>query len=88
MTELENQFKIAADQVQKLQDRPDDDDLLKLYALYKQATKGDVSGKRPGFTDFVGKAKYDAWAKTKGMSKTEAMHRYIELVDQLKKRTA
>ncbi len=85
MSELETQFKIAADQVQKFKQRPDDDVLLKLYALYKQATKGDVSGKRPGFGDFVGKAKYDAWAKTKGLSKTEAMEQYIELVEKLKK---
>ncbi len=85
MSELENQFKVAADQVQKLKERPDDAMLLKLYALYKQATVGDVSGKRPGFGDFVGKAKYDAWAKAKGMSKTQAMQQYVGLVEKLKK---
>ncbi len=85
MSELENQFKVAADQVQKLKERPDDDMLLKLYALYMLATGGDVSGKRPGFGDFVGKAKYDAWAKTKGMSKTQAMQQYVDLVEKLKK---
>jgi diazepam-binding inhibitor (GABA receptor modulating acyl-CoA-binding protein) len=55
-----------------------------LYALYKQATTGDVSGDRPGLTDFVGRAKYDAWAKLKGKSKEDAMQAYIELVQQLK----
>ncbi len=85
MPELENQFKVAAEQVQKLKDRPDDALLLKLYALYKQATVGDVSGKRPGFGDFVGKAKYDAWTKTKGMSKAQAMQQYIDLAEKIKK---
>jgi acyl-CoA-binding protein len=56
---------------------------LKLYSLYKQATTGDVSGKRPGFTDFVGRAKYDAWAALRGNSPDEAMRAYIDLVNKL-----
>lgn len=56
------------------------DVMLELYALYKQATSGDVSGSRPGFTDLRGRAKYDAWAKHKGKSKDAAMEAYIALV--------
>ncbi len=85
MSDLENQFKQAADEVQQLKDRPGDATLLKLYALYKQATVGDVSGSRPGLSNFVGRAKYDSWAKIKGMSTTEAMQQYIALVEKLKK---
>ena len=68
----------------KLPEKPDNMTLLKLYALYKQASEGDVEGKRPGFTDMVGRAKYDAWAAIKGTSGDDAMKRYIELVDSLK----
>ncbi len=85
MPDLENQFKQAADQVQQLKDRPGDATLLKLYALYKQATAGDVSGERPGLSNFVGRAKYDSWAKVKGLSKSDAMQQYIALVEKLKK---
>ena len=67
-----------------LKERPDNNTLLQLYALYKQATAGDVEGKRPGFTDMVGRAKYDAWAAIKGTAKDEAMKKYIGLVDTLK----
>ena len=56
------------------------DVMLELYALYKQSTTGDVTGARPGFTDLRGRAKYDAWAKRKGMSKDAAMQAYIDLV--------
>jgi acyl-CoA-binding protein len=58
---------------------------LKLYAFYKQATEGDVKGKRPGMLDFVGQAKYDAWAKLKGMSKDKAMQAYMDVAEKLKK---
>ena len=84
MADLKAQFEAAAQEAQKLPSRPDSDALLKLYAFYKQATAGDVSGSRPGFTDFVGRAKYDAWAKLKGTSKDAAMRSYIELVARLK----
>ncbi len=57
--------------------------LLKLYSLYKQGTTGDVAGKRPGMLDIRGRAKYDAWAKRKGMSKDEAMEAYVDYVDDL-----
>jgi acyl-CoA-binding protein len=83
MSDLEVKFEAAAQNVQKLSKRPDNDTLLKLYALYKQGKEGNVSGKRPGITDFKGKAKYDAWADLKDMSKEAAMKSYIELVGSL-----
>jgi len=84
MSELEVKFETAAQDVQNLSKRPDNDTLLKLYALYKQGKDGDVSGKRPGFTDFKGRAKYDAWAELKGNSKDEAMQSYVDFIDNLK----
>lgn len=84
MTELKNQFEVAAKEVQSLPRRPDNNTLLQLYALYKQAINGDVSGKRPGFMDPAGQAKYDAWKKIQGTSKEMAMQSYIDLVNQLK----
>jgi acyl-CoA-binding protein len=84
MSDLELKFKTAAEEAQKLTRKPDNDTLLKLYALYKQATMGDVPGKRPGFTDVVGRAKYDAWAKLKNTSKEQAMNGYIDMVEKLK----
>lgn len=80
---LSQRFAAAATAAQNLPQRPDNDTLLKLYALYKQATTGDVAGKRPGFTDFVGRAKYDAWTTLRGASKEEAMQNYIDLVQRL-----
>lgn len=84
MSDLKTQFEKAAQEAQKLPKKPDNNTLLRLYALYKQATVGDVSGKRPGLMDMVGQAKYDAWAKVKGSSKDDAMQAYIDLVNQLK----
>ena len=84
MADLKTRFETAAEEVQGLPKRPDNDTLLELYAFHKQANAGDVSGKRPGFTNFVGRAKYDAWAKLKGTLKKEAMQSYIELVKRLK----
>ena len=83
MADLKTQFAQAADDVKKLAERPDNDTLLKLYALYKQGAEGDVSGPKPGFFDFVGTAKYEAWAKLKGTGADEAMKKYIELVRKL-----
>jgi acyl-CoA-binding protein len=83
MTDLINQFESAAQAVQSLPRKPDNETLLKLYALYKQSTAGDASGKRPGFTDPVGRAKYDAWEKLKGKSKEQTMQQYIDLVNTL-----
>ena len=84
MADLKTRFETAAKEVKKLPERPDNDTLLEIYALHKQANEGDVSGKRPGFTNFVGRAKYDAWAKLEGTSKKEAMQTYIDLVKRLK----
>ena len=84
MSDLQAQFEAAANAAQSLSKRPDNDTLLRLYALYKQATVGDATGSRPGFTDFVGRAKYDAWAKLKGTAKDAAIRSYIALVESLK----
>lgn len=84
MSDLRTRFETAAKEAQTLPKRPDNDTLLKLYALYKQATAGDASGSRPGFTDFVGRAKYDAWAALKGSAKEQAMRDYVALVESLK----
>ena len=84
MSDLKAKFETAAQEVQNLPERPDNLTLLKLYASYKQATMGDVTGARPGFTDRVGRAKYDAWKKLKGRSQEEAMRAYISLVERLK----
>jgi diazepam-binding inhibitor (GABA receptor modulating acyl-CoA-binding protein) len=83
MTNLESRFETAVRDVQQLSERPGNDTLLRLYALYKQATYGDVSGRRPGMTDFVGRAKYDAWEGLKGVSKDKAMLDYIDQVESL-----
>lgn len=83
MSALKTQFDAAVAASKNLKDRPGNDTLLQLYALYKQSTAGDVEGKRPGFTDMVGRAKYDAWAAIKGTGKDEAMKRYIAMVDSL-----
>ncbi len=84
MSDQQTQFETAAADAQKLARRPDDKTLLKLYGLYKQATVGDVQGKRPGFTDMSGRFKYDAWAKVKGMSEEDAMQAYIDMVEEMK----
>ena len=81
--DLQTEFEDAAKRAQKISKRPDNETMLKLYSLYKQATIGDISGKRPGFTEFVGRAKYDAWAKRKGQDKGEAKQAYIDLVNEL-----
>lgn len=86
MSTLEKQFDQAAVAVKDLKSRPDNDTLLRLYALYKQGSAGDVSGKRPGFTDFVGRAKYDAWKALKGTGREEAMEAYVNLVTELRER--
>jgi len=77
-------FDKAVADSKNLAEKPDNSTLLKLYALYKQATTGDVEGKRPGFTDMVGRAKYDAWAAIKGKGGDEAMQEYVDLVKSLK----
>ncbi len=81
--DLKAKFEAAAVAAKKTRKKPDNATLLKLYSYYKQATEGDISGTRPGGFDFVGGAKYDAWAKLKGSSKDEAMTNYIKQVDKL-----
>lgn len=83
MSDLKTRFEAASQSVKKLKEDPGNDVKLQLYALYKQGTEGDVQGKRPGFTDMIGRAKYDAWAKAKGLSEDEAMKKYVELVKSL-----
>ncbi len=76
-------FEDAQKRVKQLPKAPDNNTLLQLYSLYKQGTVGDCAGKRPGMFDIKGRAKYDAWAGRKGMSKDAAMDAYIALVDKL-----
>ncbi|HET9046671.1 MAG TPA: acyl-CoA-binding protein, partial [Casimicrobiaceae bacterium] len=85
-SELEQAFETATAESRTLKSTPGNDELLSLYALFKQASGGDVGGERPGALDMVGRAKYDAWAKRKGMSRDDAMRGYVELVKTLKER--
>jgi acyl-CoA-binding protein len=80
---LQQAFEQAAKDIKSLDERPDNETLLRLYALYKQGSEGDVSGPKPGFFDFVGTAKYEAWAKLKGTAQDEAMQKYVDLVGKL-----
>ncbi|XP_053545762.1 acyl-CoA-binding protein [Bombina bombina] len=80
----EADFNKAAEEAKELKTKPTDEQLLALYAFYKQATVGDVNTERPGMLDFKGKAKWDAWAAKKGVSKEEARAQYIKLVETLK----
>ena len=83
MADLNAEFEQASNNIKQLSERPDNDTLLKLYALYKQGSEGDVNGPKPGFFDFVGTAKYEAWAKLKGTGREEAMQKYVDLVRKL-----
>lgn len=83
MSDLKARFEQAVADSKTLSERPDNVTLLKIYALYKQATEGDVTGKRPGFTNPVGRAKYDAWAEQEGLSAEEARSEYVTLVHSL-----
>jgi acyl-CoA-binding protein len=80
---LQEDFSAAQSRVKTLSAAPDNSTLLALYALFKQATLGDVDGKRPGMLDLKGRAKYDAWTGKKGLTKEAAMTEYIALVDRL-----
>ena len=84
MSTLNEQFEQAVADSKTLSERPDNMTMLKLYALYKQGSAGDVDGKRPGFTDMVGRAKWDAWNELKGQTADEAKQAYIDLVEDLK----
>jgi diazepam-binding inhibitor (GABA receptor modulating acyl-CoA-binding protein) len=84
MADLRTLFEQAVADSKSLAEKPDNMTLLKIYALYKQASAGDVEGKRPGFTDMVGRAKWDAWNELKGKSGDEAMQAYVDLIESLK----
>lgn len=83
MSDLNTQFEAAVANSKKLSERPDNATLLKIYGLYKQATEGDNAAKKPGFSDLVGRAKWDAWAALKGVSADDAKRQYIELIESL-----
>ena len=82
--ELKENFEKAVADSKLLPSKPDNDILLQLYSLYKQATEGDINIAPPAMFDFVAKAKYDAWTKLKGVSSDDAMQQYIALVERLK----
>ncbi|MBL8349212.1 MAG: acyl-CoA-binding protein [Burkholderiaceae bacterium] len=84
MSDLKSRFEKAVTESKGLPEKPDNMTLLKIYALYKQATAGNVDGKRPGFTDMVGRAKWDAWNGLKDMTAEKAMQGYIDLIESLK----
>lgn len=83
MASLKSQFEAAVANSKSLSERPDNNTLLKIYALYKQATVGDNTEKKPGFTDMVGRAKWDAWNGFKGTDSKDAMQQYIDLIESL-----
>ncbi|WP_334179987.1 acyl-CoA-binding protein [Pseudoxanthomonas sp.] len=83
MADLKSAFDQASKDIQTLAERPDNDTLLRLYGLYKQGAEGDVKGDKPGFFDFVGTAKYEAWAKLKGTAQEDAQKKYVDLVKKL-----
>ena len=84
MSTLNEQFEQAVADSKSLPEKPDNATLLRIYALYKQASTGDVEGVRPGMTDFVARAKWDAWAAIKGQSADEAKQAYVDLIDDLR----
>lgn len=86
MSDLTDRFEAAAVESKQLPEKPDNDVLLKLYALYKQGKIGDVTGDRPGTMNFVGRAKFDTWAEIAGMPQDDAMQSYIDLVESLQAR--
>lgn len=88
--DLQQKFKAAVDKVRNAPGdgpfKPDNDYKLRMYALYRQATDGDVQGKRPGMLDLIGRFKYDAWARLKGMSQAAAMQQYVAEVEAVEKK--
>ncbi len=84
MSDLNTTFEEAVKNSTALSERPDNATLLKIYALYKQATEGDNEAKKPSFTDMVGRAKWDAWEKLKDSSQDEAKQQYIDLINSLR----
>ena len=83
MATIKSKFEAAVANSKNLSERPDNATLLKIYALYKQATTGDNAEKKPGFVDMVGRAKWDAWNTLKGTSTDDAMKQYVALIESL-----
>ncbi len=84
MSDLQARFVQAQSDVQQLSERPSNMSMLRLYALFKQGSEGDVHGDKPGMTDFVGRYKFEAWETLRGTARDEAMQKYIELVEELR----
>lgn len=87
MSDIKSQFEAAVNYVQTVEGssfKPSNDLKLEMYGLFKQGSAGDVQGKRPGMTNFIARAKYDAWAKLKGTSSEQAMQTYIDKIEGLK----
>lgn len=82
---LDSRFAAAVAASKALAERPDNATLLRIYSLFKQASAGDVDGRRPGFTDLVGRAKYDAWAALQGMESSTAKEKYCALIESLQR---
>ncbi len=83
MADLNAAFEAAVANSKNLSERPDNATLLKIYGLYKQATTGDNTEKKPGFGDMVGRAKWDAWNGLKGTSNDDAKQQYVDLIESL-----
>ncbi|MDO8776342.1 MAG: acyl-CoA-binding protein [Burkholderiaceae bacterium] len=83
MSDLKTKFEAAVADSKNLTERPDNATLLKIYALYKQASVGDNADNKPGFSDMVGRAKWDAWNGFKGTSSEDAMQQYVDLIESL-----
>jgi len=83
MADLDADFEAAVANSKKLSERPDNATLLKIYGLYKQATQGDVTEKKPGFGDMIGRAKWDAWNVCKGTASEDAKRQYVDLIQSL-----
>ena len=83
MSDINSRFEKAGIAAKSLPERPDNDTMLQLYALFKQGSSGDVTGDKPGFFDFVGVAKYEAWEHLKGLSQEDAKNQYVDLVSKL-----
>ena len=81
---LQDQFNLALTDSKNLPERPDNMTLLKIYALFKQGSSGDAAGDRPGMTDFIARAKFDAWAALSGTAQEAAMQQYVDLINSLK----
>ena len=84
MSDLKSAFEAAVANSSNLSERPDNTTLLRIYGLYKQATQGDVQSAKPGFSDLVGRAKWDAWNQQKGSSADAAMQAYVDLIESLR----